>query len=61
MKNTKKAQTVRKSIDRYLAGYRINRGGKPAHITLYKSQADAWGVKGGDRYSGIPIDVVPNS
>ena len=60
MKNTKKAQAVRKSIDTFLAGYRLNRGGKPSQLTLYKNQAEAWGVKQGDLYSGLPINIVPN-
>ena len=58
MKQTKRAQGVKKSVDEYLKGYRINRGGRPSTITIYRYQADAWGVKQGELYMGLPIVVV---
>ena len=58
MKNTKKAKKVKRSIEEYLSTYRINRGGKPSQISMFRKDAEALGVKTGDIYRGLPINVV---
>ncbi len=60
MKTTAKAMKVRKQIDVYLGRMERDCGRKPSTISLFHDQAEALGVKDGEKYlyTGIPVRIV---
>ena len=57
MKATKKANDVKKTMDKYLNYYKAGADEDPKRLPVSKTQWLALGAKEGDRYRGIRIEI----